>query len=122
MAAQSRREDIRYFLYFLQTHAEHDLHQHILGNRQTMAHVTVMFLNINNHAGTLEAFSKVVASLELPTGTKRHHNNQLDHLGAIMDRWAAGGFYDMELDRFFPFSFCVRQLLGKAPRETSLLV
>jgi hypothetical protein len=103
MAAQSRREDIRYFLYFLQTHAVADLHAQIAGNPQAMARVVLMFPEINNDAGCLQAFSRVVDSLSLPSASRRRLDSQSNYLGSFMELWADGGLYDGELDRFLQF-------------------
>ena len=119
MTAQSRKEDIRYFRYFLQTHAVADLHAQISGNRQTMARVYLMFPEIDDDAGCLHAFSRIVDFLRLPSATRRRRDCQSNHLGSIMELWADGGLYDGELDRFLQFLRC---RLGKAPWQSSLLV
>jgi len=103
MAAMARNEDVRFFIYFLQTIATDNLRLQIENDRRTMASTTLMFPDIANDEDVVQAFLRVVSSLELPQGTKRQHEDQMSLLERIMNIWAENGKYDMELDPFLQY-------------------
>jgi len=72
-------------------------------DRRTMASATLMFPDIANNEDVVQAFLRVVSSLELPQGTKRQHEDQMSLLERIMNIWAEDGKYDMELDPFLQY-------------------
>lgn len=103
MAAQSRREDIRYFLYFLETLPNR--HELIRRDATTSLLVALICPNEEDNADiSLQEFDRVVRNRRLPEGgTKEVCASQIVNLGQIMDRWARRGHYDRELDRFLQF-------------------
>jgi hypothetical protein len=102
IAEQSRREDIRYFLYFLETLTSEDRHRLITRDAATNGAVALMFPNAEENT-RLEEFDQVVVNRRLPTGRKQVRDLQLNDLGRFMDRWAVLGLYHRELDRFLQF-------------------
>jgi len=110
MAVQERTEDLRHFLFFLQSTRDlNQLRRETSGSDVAIARVTLMFPQIrnnnknNNQAERLTAFCRVVSSLQLPRGTKRQHENQSAKLHDIMELWVEDGLYDRELDPFLQF-------------------
>jgi len=101
--AVARNENVRFFLYFLQTFATDRLRLSIENDRRTMVLVSAMFLSIDNDEDVVQAFLRVVSSLELPQGTKRQHEDQMSLLERIMNLWVEDGKYDRELDPFIQY-------------------
>ena len=103
MAAQSRKEDIHYFLRFLGgTLTEDERRRRITENAFTNAAVTLMFPEDDENL-RWQLFDEVVLNCRLPAGKKRVRERQIGSLGQIMDEWADRGLYDTELDRFLQY-------------------
>jgi hypothetical protein len=105
MATLTRNEDIRYFLYCLQTVDPDDLRRQMSDNEEFAAQLTLLFPrrlfpNLPTPANKLDAFARVVSTLTLPDGKKAEHHYQMEKLGGLMDMWVRAGVYDMDLDRF----------------------
>lgn len=105
IATMARNEDIRYFLYYLQTFAPDDLRRQMADNDEFAAQLTLLFPrrlfpDLPTQANKMDAFAGVVSTLTLPLGRKAQRRYQRDRLGVIMDTWAEAGMYDTELDRF----------------------
>jgi len=100
MAQEARREDIRYFLYFLET--VRDRRRVIREDLTLSALVQVIFPDAEENI-RLEKFDEVVRNRKLPKGRKEVRDIQIANLGQFMDRWALLGHYDRELDRFLQF-------------------
>lgn len=130
MAAQTRREKVRYFLEFLK-HTRVDqnddfgrLRQEISTNG-SMAFVVVMFPRpmVRGQTvqqaeataaaaapGQLTSFCNVVSSLQLPVGNKRQHENQMILLEQLVNFWTQLGLYDSDLDPFLQY---LRERIGQ---------
>ena len=105
IATMARNEDIRYFLYCLQTVDPDDLRRQMSDNEEFAAQLTLLFPrrlfpNLPTPANKMDAFARVVSTLTLPDGKKVQHRYQMEQLGFLMDIWVRAGMYDMDLDRF----------------------
>lgn len=114
MAAQTRKEKVRYFLEFLKnTRTSVQLCQEMSTNGSILP-VALMFpapvvrgqpaqpANVVAD-GQLTSFCDVVASLQLPRGTKRQHEGQMVQLEQLADFWTNQGWYDSDLDPFLQY-------------------
>ena len=108
MAAQTRKEKVRYFLEFLKnTRTSVRLRQEISTNG-SMFPVALMFPDPVAPAdvvanGQLTSFCDVVASLKLPRGTNRQHEDRMHQLELLADFWINLRLYDSDLDPFLQY-------------------
>jgi hypothetical protein len=129
MAAQARREKVRYFLEFLKnTRVDQDdfnwLRQEISTNG-SMFVLALMFpaplvrgqtpqqaaaAAAAAAPGQLTSFCNVVSSLQLPVGNKRLHENQVMQLEQLVNFWTQRGLYDSDLDPFLQY---LRERIGQ---------
>lgn len=103
LALARRKEEIGYFLSFLQTYDANALREKIQEDRPKMAHVKRMFRDLESDQA-LDAFMQIVSELKIPKeGSKRKQERQLSTLDLIQGLWEVEDEYDISIDRFLQF-------------------
>jgi len=118
MASAEDKDDIRYFLLFLQTHPANELHERITEYQPARDLLRELFSDLADEAGRLRAFDDVVNNLRLPKATRRQHALQMITMKEIMRVWSLRGLYDIFLDRFLQY---LRMSIGKGTLEDLLI-
>ena len=118
MASAEDKDDIRYFLLFLQTHPANELHARITEYQPARDLLRELFSDLDDEADRLRAFDDVVNNLRLPKATRRQHALQTITMKEIMRVWSLRGLYDIFLDRFLQY---LRVSIGQGTLEDLLI-
>jgi len=118
MASAEDKDDIRYFLLFLQMHPANELHARITEYQPARDLLRELFSDLDDEADRLRAFDDVVNNLRLPKATRRQHALQTITMKEIMRVWSLRGLYDIFLDRFLQY---LRVSIGQGTLEDLLI-
>jgi hypothetical protein len=116
-----RKEDIKYFLRFLQTVDAGDLRRWISG----VDYLDFMYPPCEFEDMSQEeewaAFASIVSTKQLPKSNKLRHEEQNVVLGLVMNRWVAEETYDPVIDRFLQHLRSIADIAGEDALEAHFL-